>query len=137
MPFVLDASIVGCWCFHDEHDARADAAWDLLELRGESALVPIHWWFEIRNVLLHGERRGRVSEDYSVQFLRGLEKFAIRQMSLPDQFAVLTLARRHRLTFYDAVYLELAQREGLAIATLDDEITVAARAEGLTLVESP
>ena len=26
MPFVLDASIVGCWCFHDEHDRRADAA---------------------------------------------------------------------------------------------------------------
>ena len=134
MPFVLDASIVGCWCFHDEHDARADAAWDLLELRGESALVPIHWWFEVRNVLLYGERRGRITEDYSAQFLQGLEKFAIRQASLPDQLSVFALARRHRLTFYDAVYLELAQREGLALATLDDEIAKAARAEALTLI---
>ena len=134
MPFVLDASIVGCWCFHDEHDVRADAAWDLLELRGEVALVPLHWWFEVRNVLLYGERRGRITEDYSVQFLRGLDRFAIRQDSLPNQLAVFALARKHRLTFYDAAYLELAQREGRTIATLDEEIAKAARAEALTLI---
>ena len=134
MPFVLDASIVGCWCFYDEHDVRADAAWDLLELRGESALVPIHWWFEVRNVLLYGERKGRITEDYSVQFLQRVERFAIGQDLLPDQLAVFALARKHGLTFYDAVYLELARREGLAIATLDDEIVKAARAEALTLI---
>ena len=65
MPFVLDASIVGCWCFHDEHDARADLAWDLLESKGEHALVPLHWWFEIRNVVLQAERRGRVTQDHT------------------------------------------------------------------------
>ena len=71
MPFVLDASVVGCWCFQDENDARADAAWDLLERDRESALVPLHWWFEIRNVALHGERRGRLTEDYNVSLSFG------------------------------------------------------------------
>lgn len=134
MPFVLDASVVGCWCFHDEHDARADAAWELLELRRERALVPAHWWFEVRNVLLQGERRGRVTESYTLQFLQGLDRFLIERVVLPDQIGVFAVARRHRLSFYDAAYLELAQRENLALATLDSELASAARAEGVSLV---
>lgn len=134
MPFVLDASIVGCWCFHDEHDSRADAAWDLLELRKDRALVPLHWWFEVRNIVLQGERRGRVTEDYGAHFLRRVERLAIDQTALPDQLEVLSLARKCHLTFYDAVYLELAQREGLALATLDNELTNAARAENVQLI---
>jgi predicted nucleic acid-binding protein len=46
----------------------------------------------------------------------------------------LALARRYRLTFYDAAYLELAQREGMPLATLDQELAIAARAEGVTLI---
>ena len=93
VPFVLDASVVGCWCFQDEHDARADAAWDLLERDRESALVPLQWWFEIRNVTLHGERRRRLTEDYTSRFFRILERFAIDYAALPDHAAVMTLAR--------------------------------------------
>ena len=134
MPFVLDASIVGCWCFHDEHDSRADTTWDLLERDKDRALVPLHWWFEVRNIVLQGERRQRATEDYGSQFLRRLERLAIEQTALPDQIAVLSLARKHHLTFYDAVYLELAQREGLALATLDNELTNAAYAENVQLI---
>lgn len=136
MPFVLDASIVGCWCFQDEHDVRADTAWDLLELGNERALVPAHWWFEVRNVVLQGERRGRVTETYTAQFFRGIAKFAIDQTALPDQIEVFALARRHRLTYYDAAYLELSKREGLALATLDNELANAARVENVSLVTS-
>jgi predicted nucleic acid-binding protein len=134
VPFVLDASVAGCWCFQDEDDARADAAWDLLELDRESAVVPLHWWFEVRNVALQGERRRRLTEDYTSRFFRILERFAINHAALPEHAAVLTLARRHRLTFYDAVYLELAQREGLALATLDNELIKAAPLEGVRLI---
>ena len=52
----------------------------------------------------------------------------------PTHAAVLTLARQHRLSFYDAVYLELAQREGLALATLDNELIKAAPPEGVRLI---
>lgn len=134
MPFVLDASVVGCWCFQDENDARADAAWDLLERDRESALVPRHWWFEIRNVALHGERRGRLTEDYTSRFFRILKRFAIDYAALPEHAAVQALARQHRLSFYDAAYLELAQREGLALATLDNELIKAAPLEGVHLI---
>ena len=51
-----------------------------------------------------------------------------------DERRLMTLARKHRLTAYDAAYLELALREGIALATLDAELERAARAEGVTLV---
>ena len=53
---------------------------------------------------------------------------------MPSEHGVLTLARRHRLTFYDAAYLELAVREALPLATLDQALATAARAEGVPLV---
>jgi predicted nucleic acid-binding protein len=134
VPIVLDASVVGCWCFHDEQDGRADAALDLMEFENERAIVPAHWWFEVRNVVLQGERRGRVSEAQATRFLGRLDKLAIDHDALPDQVAVLLLARRHRLTFYDAAYLELARREGLALATLDEELAGAARRENVRLI---
>jgi predicted nucleic acid-binding protein len=46
----------------------------------------------------------------------------------------MTLARRHKLTAYDAAYLELALREGLALATLDAALIQAAKAEGVELI---
>jgi len=44
---------------------------------------------------------------------------------------VLRLARAHRLSAYDAAYLELALRRSLPLATLDDKLRVAASAVGV------
>jgi predicted nucleic acid-binding protein len=46
----------------------------------------------------------------------------------------MALARRHRLTVYDAAYLELALREHLPLATLDASLAAAARQEGVTIL---
>jgi predicted nucleic acid-binding protein len=43
------------------------------------------------------------------------------------------MARRHRITVYDAAYLELAARLMLPLATLDRELQRAAAAEGIPL----
>jgi predicted nucleic acid-binding protein len=133
VPYVLDASIAACWCFHDEQDARADIAFELLDR--DFAVVPAHWWFEVRNITLVGERRGRVLQIDASLFLGRLERMTITHADLPDGSAVLELARRRRLSFYDAAYLELAQRESIALATLDNDLCVAARAEGVALIE--
>lgn len=132
MPFVLDASVAACWCFHNEDDPRAGAAYDLLY--ADYALVPFMWWFEVRNVVLLGERRRRISEDYAAGFLNRLDRCAIEFAALSDDAPIFALARRHRLSFYDAVYLELAQRESISLATLDDQLATAARAEGVALI---
>ena len=52
----------------------------------------------------------------------------------PESDAVLALARKHRLTVYDAAYLELAQRRGLPLATPNAPLAAAAQAEGVKLI---
>ena len=132
MPFVLDASIPACWAFQDEQDPTADAA--LVRIRTEEVVVPSLWWFEIRNILVVNERRKRITESDTGIFLRDLAGLRIRIDREPKESAVLRLARTHRLSIYDASYLELALREAIPLATLDGELAAAARAEGTSLL---
>jgi predicted nucleic acid-binding protein len=131
LPLVIDASVIASWHFPDEKNAAADAVMD--RLRNDDAMVPGHWWFEVRNALLVGERRGRTTPEKTALFLEFLTQFHFSIVSLPDEDVVMTLARRHRLSFYDAAYLELAQREGVPLATFDGDLIAAARAEGVAL----
>jgi predicted nucleic acid-binding protein len=70
-------------------------------------------------------------------FLDRLERFPVHLATLPRQHDVLELAQKHRLTFYDATYLELAKRENLSLATLDRNLAQAASAEGVPLLGVP
>src|ERR1700710_1974224 len=117
MPFVLDASVAACWAFEDEDHPAAVLA--LERIRTDAARVPSLWWFEIRNTLIVNERRGRLTEGDTATFLRGLSRLGGTVDGSPDEAAVLALARKYRLSVYDACYLELAQRETLTLASLD------------------
>ena len=132
MPFVLDASIAACWAFDDEDHPTAALA--LEQLRTDHALVPPLWWYEVRNTLIVNERRGRLSPADTTIFLRGLSHLRLTVDHEPEEHAVLSLARQHRLTVYDASYLEPAQRLALPLATLDRALRDAARATGVRLL---
>lgn len=132
MPFVLDASIAACWAFDDKDHPVAALALD--RMRTDEVLVPSPWWFEVRNTLIASERRGRLTEADVSAFLRGLSRLGVTVDREADEGSVLTLARRHRLTVYDASYLELAAREALPLATLDAHLAAAARKEKLRLI---
>jgi predicted nucleic acid-binding protein len=107
----------------------------LARLGREEWIVPALWWFELRNVLVVNERRGRLSEQETLNFLRELSsEMTITIEPVPDETAVMALARRHRLTVYDAAYLELALRERLPLATLDASLAAAAREEGVAVL---
>ena len=71
MALVIDASVAAAWCFDDEDDERAERAADEVDRIG--ALVPWLFWFEIRNVLIINERRGRSTPERSAEFLSYLE----------------------------------------------------------------
>ncbi|HXZ16954.1 MAG TPA: type II toxin-antitoxin system VapC family toxin, partial [Roseiarcus sp.] len=92
------------------------------------------WWFEVRNTLIVNERRGRLSEGDTAIFLRELSRFGVVIDRSPQETAILTVARTHRLTVYDASYLELAQREAIPLATLDNDLGKAAAALGVALI---
>jgi predicted nucleic acid-binding protein len=132
MPFVLDASIVVCWAFADENHQIADLA--LERIRTDEARVPALWWFEIRNILIVNERRKRVTERDTAIFLRHLARLRVTVDRSPEEADVLTFARRHRLSVYDASYLELAARNNVSLATLDKQLGAAASDIGVNLL---
>ena len=131
-PVVVDASVAAAWVLDDEHEARADVVLGGLEARG--GVVPQLWHLEVRNVLLAAERRGRISANSVDERLAGLAELPIRTAREPDFGEVLALARAHRLSVYDAVYLAVARRHDAPLATLDSALARAAQAVGLSPV---
>jgi predicted nucleic acid-binding protein len=132
--FVLDASVTLAWFFEDETDAYAERVEDSLERA--TAVVPTLWHLEVTNALLVGERRGRTTELKTTQFVHLLSALPIATDEQPEtesRDGVLSLARRHGLSAYDAAYLELALRRGLPLATLDRCLREAAEAAGVSL----
>jgi predicted nucleic acid-binding protein len=91
------------------------------------------FWFEIRNLLLVGERRGRIDAVDGARFLAHLDSLPLERDDAPSSTRLLTLARAHGLSAYDTAYLKFAQRRTLCLATLDRRLAAAATAEGLTL----
>jgi predicted nucleic acid-binding protein len=123
------------WCFADEADGYSDAVLDLLP--EAEVLVPSIWPLEIANVLLVAERRKRINEAQLarlVELLRSLPVIVDGAALDRTMGAVLPLAREHKLSTYDAAYLELAMREGIPLATRDDRLVQAAHRCGVPLV---
>lgn len=131
MPFVLDASIAIDWALDEGHPTAAAAR---QRLETDTAVSPSLMWFEVCNALIIAERRGRASEDYTAAFLKQLAQFPLTFDSTQNEAAIMALARRHRLTVYDAAYLELALHKGVPIATLDVALADAAKAEGVAVL---
>ena len=129
MPFVLDASIAASWGLADEESVLALKAEELL--KRDVAIVTRIWWYEIRNILLVNERRQRIAASDSATFLRLLSAYPIQIDSTFDGDPVMELARRHRLSFYDAAYLEVAKRHAIPLVSLDKALNDAANAENL------
>lgn len=135
MPtFVIDASATLPWCLKDE-----ETAWtvDLLRRldRGDAIIVPAHWPTEVSNGLLMAFRRNRIPADRAALFWDELAVLPIEvECALtPDRAKrVLSLCTAHRLTVYDAAYLELAIRLGLPLATLEGALAQAASREGVS-----
>ena len=134
MPFVLDASVTISWAFPDEQNPIAVRAAQRLEHSSDSAVVPAIWWYEVRNVLLVNERRGRTTASRTANFLKEIADIDIVIDSAQNDQLMLDLARQYGLTFYDAAYLALAVREGLPLATLDKALQAAALAAGIPLL---
>lgn len=129
---VLDASVTMAWCYPDEHRSYAYAVLDFLD--NGVAVVPSLWRLEVANALLIGERRFRLSPADVKRFfelLNGLPIHIDTETGSRAFAETLALGRIHKLSTYDAAYLELAMREGLELATLDDQLKKAAKGAGV------
>ena len=135
MPFVIDASATLPWRFADEATLWSEALLDRVEA-GEELFVPAHWPLEVVNTLLMAQRRGRVTHEQVREFIEDLAALPIRIAAIGplNWAAILNLAEHHRLTAYDAAYLDLAVRTGLPLATLDLDLRKAAAVAGVQVL---
>lgn len=130
--FVLDASVAVAWLLGEQ--TRPEAEMALVRLQYTEALVPQLSHLELRNCLLVAMRRGGLATERPTDLLDALLELPIRTDTNPDLSLALVLAEKHRLSFFGAVYLELAKRHAVPLATLDRALTQAADAEGVPLV---
>jgi len=132
--FVIDASVAASWCFPDERTAETDAVLEALSNSAE-AIAPRLWAYEIRNSVLIGIRRKRITSAHAEEFFQDLQSFRIRLVDPPSYKDLFTLATRHDLTIYDAAYLDTALRESLPLASLDKNLIRATERTGLKLFQ--
>jgi predicted nucleic acid-binding protein len=133
--FILDASVTLCWCFENQATDYTEAIFERLA-GGEEVSVPFIWPVEVANVLVTAERRKVLKVAQVRGFVEELSAWPIQVDTLGVDRAfqqILGTAREHNLSAYDAAYLELAIREGLPLATLDEDLRRAARAVGVKI----
>lgn len=137
MSFVLDASVALLWLVPETNLAGVDYASDALKALKESqAVVPSLLALEIANVVAKVESKGIITEAESQHFIALLGRLNIVTDQATAAHALgdtLNLARRYKLSAYDAAYLELALRTGLPLATLDANLAMAATTAGVPI----
>ncbi len=135
MNWVLDCSVALAWALPDETSTRAERF--LAVLGQETTLwVPALWWYELANALTMAHRRRRLSESEGLRLIELYGSLPIQTDAYLNSDAVWrfqALAKEHALSAYDAAYLELAQRKGIGLATLDKRLAGAARTAGVTV----
>ena len=132
MSIALDASMAMAWCFEDERNPESDVVLDRIITKG--AFVPSLWKIEVANSLQVAIRRKRIDRQYRDLALARLQNLPIEtdpETSLHVWSAGIELADQYGLALYDAVYLELAIRRQIPLATLDKALFEAGRQAGL------
>ena len=131
---VVDSSVAASWILPDEANETAanwlQAAWTT------PPVAPAHWPVEIANTTLQAEKRGRLNATGLADAETLLSALGVEiEPAVPLRVwrDGVTLARRHGLTVYDALYLEAALRRGLILATYDKALLRAAAAESVVV----
>lgn len=139
LVFVLDNSVSMRWALNDGSGANrryADSILELLSLRDDiEALVPSLWWLEVGNVLIRAEKNQWIKRPDAERFLGMLGDLAIHtevDSHLRLKELIIPLARKQRLTVYDATYLGVCIAHDLPLASLDQDLNRAAQRCGVT-----
>ena len=136
MKFVLDASMTLSWYFEDEASLEADRV--LASAARGGAVAPPLWRYEVANGFQSAMRRKRIDAPYRDASLADLKRLPIEidgESDLHVWTSTIDLAERFGLSVYDSSYLELGQRRGLPVVTLDARLRSASLALGLDAAE--
>jgi predicted nucleic acid-binding protein len=136
--FVLDASVALSWFIDIPVNSYAAQVRDQIRA-GKLGVAPQLWLLEFANGVLVAERRKIVNATVADESIDEMQRLRLASIEVEAGSLlvekVLALARTFQLTAYDAAYLELALREGLPLATLDNRLRAAAGKAGVPLLK--
>ena len=134
--FIVDASVGFAWVYQGQATPETDQLLNEVAA-GATVIVPALWYLEMANILLIAQRRHRLT---AIQRNAALEKLTAMQFTVDEEGTrhvfgkTGELAEKYGLTIYDAIYLELALRRSLPLATRDEALTTAAKQCGIVRV---
>src|SRR5689334_17295276 len=99
---VIDASVACAWCFPDEQTAYASALLQAARSLAVDMVVPRLWAYEIRNSILMGVRRNRMTRIDGQRFLLALSELDVHLAEPASYDGLFSLADEQGLTVYDA-----------------------------------
>lgn len=133
--WVIDASMAMAWVVERRDPRERQMASSCLTGLGQvEALVPDFWHLELANSLNRGERAGALTAQTVQAFSDLLDSLPLETDTTPigpRRAEIQRLARKHGLTTYDTLYLDLARRHGATLATFDRQLADACRAAGV------
>jgi predicted nucleic acid-binding protein len=137
MEWVLDASVALAWALPDEDSERADLLLDAAP-SGIQFYVPVLWWYEVANALVVAYHRRRITEAEVSRIMELYGMMPIKtelSLGVDSMWRFCSLAREYQVSAYDAAYMELAQRLGVGLATLDHHLRLAAMQAGIEVFQ--
>jgi predicted nucleic acid-binding protein len=132
VSFVLDASVAIAWFVRRQATAYTGRVRSMA--RREQLHVPSVWALEVANALLVLQQRGNISEKAAETTAELLGSLVVTvhetRLTVPELRA---FSARHRLSAYDACYLDLALALRLPLACGDGPLQRALRGAGVRL----
>ena len=121
--YVLDASVAGAWLFEEQQSKSA------IQFRnqalGSVAIIPQLFRYEIANLILNNTRKNEnEAREAAFKFIESIPVMV--DFKTPTYLDLVELATEAQLTVYDAIYLELAIRYEVPLATYDKKLAKAA-----------
>jgi predicted nucleic acid-binding protein len=133
--FVADASVAVGWIHPAQATRETEAMLQAID-EGATLEVPALWPLEVANALIVLVRRRKLSDEerqMGLGWLRGLRLRFDHEMASLALSRLSELAAAHRLSVYDAAYLELAERRTLRLGCKDGPLRTAAKRAGVRL----
>ena len=131
---VLDCSVAIPWIIQEQSNVAIDTLFQDGYRGAISLVVPVLWFTECGSTLNEMVKRNRLTLAQAQEGFSTLRYCRLQTDTPPTveiQSRILTLAQAHRISFYDATYLELAERRQSLLATLDKDLHIAAVATGV------
>jgi predicted nucleic acid-binding protein len=137
MIYVFDSSFVGALIIPDEKNPRVDKIRSTIG-ENEEIFAPQLLWYEMANIFKNLLRRKRYAFDEVLHFFPLLSAIRLtidHETGIGYTEKLLRLCNDYNISSYDAAYLELAARKHAALCTMDDDLQIAAKRYGVTVLK--